>query len=184
MKNFLQIPGFVDTAPLLLALQQHPELWNANSGRRDDLSPHVDTSDIWLRYNALENLGDDYKAYTGEHDSVWLPAFKDLPQFRPVIFSLMARCEAVRLGGVLITKIPAGKSVKPHADTGWHPTYYNVKLYVPLQTNSQCVNRVEDERVAMAAGDIWYFDNTVEHEVVNGGERDRITLIICLKVDK
>lgn len=184
MKFFQQIANGVDIVPLALALARQPELWNAHAERHErDGSPHAGTSDIWVRYNDIENLAQGYDKFTGEHDSVWHEAYAKLPQLRPLIFGLMARCEAVRLGGVLITKIPAGGHVRPHVDRGWHPEYYNTKIYVPILSNHQCVNRVEDETVVMAAGDAWYFNNTVEHEVINGGDSERITLIICMRCD-
>jgi hypothetical protein len=184
MKHFKLITTGVDVMPLAMALQRQPELWNAHNERKEfEQSSHVGTSDIWVRYNDLKNLEQDYEKFTSEHDSVWHPAYYALPQIRPIVFGLMARLEAVRLGGVLITKIPAGGRVLPHADKGWHPEYYNVKLYVPIQANPRCVNRVGDETVVMAPGDVWYFNNLVEHEVTNDGADDRITLIICMRCD-
>lgn len=184
MNNFLKLGGSVDTSALSVALQLQPGLWNAHAERKEYAnSPHKAASDIWLRYNDLDNLKDGYKKFTEQHDSVWHPAAKMLPQVRDIVFDLMARCEAERLGGILITKIPAGQRVLPHIDRGWHPEYYNVKLYVPLQSNERCVNRVEDERVVMRVGEVWYFDNTKEHEVINDGDTDRVTLIICLRSD-
>jgi hypothetical protein len=47
-----------------------------------------------------------------------------------------------------------------------------------------CINRVENEQVAMAPGEAWYFDNTKEHEVVNDGPDDRISLIISIRCEK
>lgn len=93
----------------------------------------------------------------------------------------MARVQASHLGGVLITRIPAGGRILPHADKGWHPEFYNCKLYVVLESNPKCVFRVEDERVVMNQGDVWRIDNTKEHEVVNDGETERMTLIICMR---
>nr|WP_277397728.1 aspartyl/asparaginyl beta-hydroxylase domain-containing protein [Paraburkholderia sp. Ac-20347] len=107
-----------------------------------------------------------------------------MPQVRPIVFGLMARVEGTRLGGVMITKIPPGGSVKPHCDDNWHVHHYNTKLYVVLESNPQCWNRVEDERVAMAPGEVWYFDNTKEHEVVNEGDTDRTTLVICIRCER
>lgn len=185
MRHFVKLDCRVETDALLVALQMQPELWSAHEGRRNyEQSPHRETSDIWLRYNDISKLGDDYVAWTAQHDSTWLPAAARLPQLRPIVFPLMARCEAVRLGGMLITRIPPGKRVYPHIDKGWHPDYYNLKLYVPLAANEHCVNRVEDEAVVMRVGECWYFDNTREHEVINNGATERISLIICLRVDK
>jgi aspartyl/asparaginyl beta-hydroxylase (cupin superfamily) len=33
----------------------------------------------------------------------------------------------------------------------------------------------------MAAGEVWWFDNTVEHEVVNNSADDRIVLICDIR---
>ncbi len=183
MKNFLLIAQGIDTLPIKLALQVHPELWNVHNERKEfEHSSHKATSDIWLRYNDRKNLTDSYEKFTAEHESVWYPA-SDLLPLKPLVFGLMSRCMATRLGGVLITKIPAGGKVLPHIDTGWHPEYYNVKLYVPIQTNPHVVNLVEEEAVVMNEGECWYFDNTKLHSVENNGDDDRITLIICLRVE-
>lgn len=183
MKNFMKIAD-VDVMPLRLALLQHPELWNQNAVRKvAPGTPHAAMSDIWVRYNddtECRKTG-DYSKFNDAHDPIWYPAYYALPQLRPLIFWLMSRVEATRLGGVLITKIPPGGRIAPHADKGWHVEHYNTKLYVVLQANPQCVNRVEDESVLMQAGEVWFFDNTKEHEVVNDGDDDRITLIICMR---
>lgn len=181
MKNFLFIAGGIDVLPVALALQMQPELWNQHDNRKKYVgSSHVGTSDIWVRYNDLKNLDKGYDIFTGEHDSVWHPTADKLPQLRPIIFDVMRRCEATRLGGVLITKIPAGGHVLPHADAGWHPEYYDLKVYVPIISNPHVINRVEDETVVMAPGDAWYFNNLKEHEVINSGTTERVTLIICM----
>lgn len=182
MKHFMHIASGIDVLPLGIALQLQPELWNNHNDRKDfDGSAHKCTSDIWVRYNDLKNLDQGYEKYTEEHDSVWHSAYTKLPQLRPIVFGLMARCEATRLGGVLITKIPAGGRVLPHVDSGWHPEKFNLKIYVPIQTNQHVVNIVEDEKVIMSKGDAWYFDNTKTHSVENNGNDDRITLIICME---
>jgi mannose-6-phosphate isomerase-like protein (cupin superfamily) len=182
MNHFQQIMGGIDVLPLLMAIKLKPELWDAQTLRKDrPNNAHKQTQDIWIRYNDPDLVNEP--DYTEEHMSVWHPAYFELPQLRPIIFGLMARLEATQLGGILITKIPPKGSVLPHIDKGWHPEYYPLKLYIPLQTNAQCVNRCEDEMVTMKTGDCWYFCNTVEHEVINEGNEDRITLIICLRTE-
>lgn len=187
MSNLIKIGGGIDTAPAVLAIARQPGLWNRHTIRTEgEGNPHADVSDIWLRYNDIKpyKAKDDFTGFNDAHDPVWYPEWYALPQLRPIVFGLMARVEGTRLGGVMITKIPAGGRVLPHADDSWHVRHYNTKLYVPLQTNPQCWNRVEDERVVMAPGDVWYFDNTKEHEVVNEGEIDRMTLIVCIRCEK
>lgn len=186
MKNFLHIASGINVTPLAMAISLQPELWNNHNHRKEfEGTAHACTSDIWVRYKDIGGMDGDYAKFTdGPHESAWYPAYEKLPQVRSIIFGLMAKCEAVRLGGVLITRIPPGGHVLPHTDRGWHPEYYNTKVYVPLASNPQCVNRVEDEHVVMAAGDAWYFNNTVDHEVINNGPTERITLIVCMRTDK
>jgi hypothetical protein len=182
MNNFQRIAQNIDVIPLLLAIKLQPELWDAHGLRRErPLSPHYSAPDIWVRYNAPEKINEP--DFTEEHYPIWYPSYQKLPQLRALIFPLMARLEATHLGGVLITKIPPGKSILPHTDRGWHPEFYSTKLYIPLQTNPDCINRVENETAVMKTGECWYFNNTVEHEVINNGSDDRITLIICMRTE-
>lgn len=187
MNHLVPIARGIDTAPLLLAIARQPKLWNRHTIRKTaEGTPHSEMSDIWLRYNDEKPFKEsgDWSGFNDPHDPIFYPEWYMLPQVRPLVFAMMARVEATRLGGVMITKIPAGGRIAPHADEGWHATYYNTKLYVVLQSNPQCVNRVEDEKIAMAPGEVWYFDNTREHEVVNDGPDDRITLIVCMRCEK
>ena len=138
--------------------------------------------DIWVRYRAEEEFDPEKpEEFISPHFSVWYPAYYALMQLRPIIFGMMARVEGTHLGGVLITRIPAGGHIESHADKGWHPEFYNTKLYLPIATNDQCWFRVEDEKVVMKTGDIWWLDNTVEHEIANEGETERMTLIVCTR---
>lgn len=176
MMNFLKIAEGVDVVPLLLDLQRNPKLWDANRERKDRAnSPHVEMSDIWVRH--VEKP----EEFSNPHFPIWYPAFVKLPSIRKMIFDAMSRVQASHLGGVLITRIPAGGRILPHADKGWHPEFYNCKLYVVLESNPQCIFRVEEECVPMNQGDVWRIDNTKEHEVVNNGNTERMTLIICMR---
>lgn len=176
MKNFLRIAEGVDVVPLLLEIQRRPELWDANKDRKEyESTPHGEMSDIWIRH------AESKEAFHGPHFAKWYPAFRELPSVRKLIFDSMSRVQASHLGGVLITRVPAGCAILPHSDNGWHPEFYNCKLYVVLETNPKCWFRVEDEVVAMKQGDVWRIDNTKEHEVVNDGDSERMTLIICMR---
>lgn len=178
MRNFLQIASGVDVLPLLLQINLHPELWNANRERKDAPgSPHSEMDDIWVRH------AESREEFDGPHFAKWYPAYRELPSVRKMIFDAMARVQATHLGGVLITRIPPGGKIAAHTDFGWHPEFYNCKLYVVLASNQECIFRVEDERVAMETGDVWRIDNTKEHEVLNAGATERMTLIICTRVE-
>jgi hypothetical protein len=187
MKHLRLIADGIDVLPLNMQLQRHPELWDVHQERRiAPGSPHAEMSDIWVRYNESEpyRARGDFTGFNDLHIPVWYPAWHKLPALRPIVFGLAARLEAVMIGGILITKIPRGGAIAPHADAGWHPEYFNTKVYVVLQSNPHCSNRVEDESVVMKPGEAWYFDNTKEHEVNNLGADDRITLIVCLRCEE
>lgn len=173
----------VNVSPIKMALQLHPELWDANPYRKlGENSPHKSMQDIWVRANdnTKANEAGDYSHFNDVHYPIFYPAWGMLP-LRQIVVGLMAKMEAINLGTILITKIPPGGKILPHIDPGWNAEYFNCKLYVPIQANPQCWNRCEDEVVVMREGDVWYFNNQVEHEVQNNGSDDRITLIICLK---
>lgn len=186
MRNFLKVCDGLNVEPLNLALKQRPHLWDQKIYRKKNYtSPHQAMQDIWVRYNDDTEAAktDDYSKFFDMHYPVWYPVINDLPMIRNMALHLMAKMGATHLGGVLITKIPPGGKIAPHVDKDWHATFYNCKLYVPLQTNPQCFNRCEDEYVVMNTGDCWYFNNAVEHEVQNNGSDDRMTLIICMRVE-
>lgn len=166
----------IDVAPLYVALTLHPELWDTDRMRTAPVdSPHHDVSDIYVRYAA------DPKAQ-GPHESVWYPCADVLP-VKPLVYDLMRFVEGNRLGGVLITKIPPGKSVKPHIDRGWHAeTYRKFCIQVKSAPGQQFV--VEDESLEAEPGDLYEFRNEYLHHVTNPTDQDRISLIVCIQTDR
>lgn len=178
MRNFLKVAEGIDVLPLLLELQRQPELWDMHRERKDTAgTPHSEMSDIWIRH------AESRSEFERPHFARWYPAYQRLPSARKIIFDAMARVQATHLGGVLITRIPPHGKIDAHTDVGWHPSFYNCKLYVVLESNPSCIFRVEDERVAMQQGEAWRIDNTKEHDVVNDGETERMTLIICMRCE-
>jgi hypothetical protein len=92
----------------------------------------------------------------------------------------MTMVDGERLGGVLLTRIKAGKSCYPHADPGWHARHYR-KFAVQIQSAPGQFFCFEGERLEPMPGDVYEFDNSHTHWVTNDTEHDRITLIVCIK---
>lgn len=184
MKFFLKVAE-VDVGPLNSELDANPSLWDQHNWRRTrDGTPHSGMSDIWVRYNRFDKL--DQKnpaAFNAEHDSVWYPAYYVLPALKDIIFPLMKIVDGERLGGVLITRIPPGCGIEKHTDKSWHVDYYD-KFYVSLQSQPGARFFCGDDILEPSTGDIWRFDNRLEHWVKNDSEKDRITLIVCVKTEK
>lgn len=163
-------------APLVQALRDHPEYWNEHTQRTERAeSPHHDVSDIFVRYAADPNE-------QGPHESVWYPCADVLP-VKPYVFSVMSLVEGECLGGVLITKIPAGCDVKPHIDKGWHASKYR-KFCVQVQSAPGQKFIVDGESLEPKPGDLYEFRNEYLHHVINPTEHDRISMIVCVQTPK
>ncbi len=169
--------------PLLLDLHRQPELWNRHTARTGGPGSFAGTDDIWVRFRDPSELT-SAASFAEPFTPVWYDAWFALPHLRPLVFSLMARVEAVQLGGVLITRVPAGQQVAPHDDRGrWHPSFFTTKAYLPLLTNDRCYSTCEDERLVMPPGSVWLFDNLKTHSTVNEGDTDRVTLIVSMRCE-
>lgn len=176
MKKIQLLAGGADMAPLVQGLESPPELWNADTMRTESPdSPHHQVSDIFVRYAA------DPKAQ-GPHESIWYPC-ADLIPVKDHVFNVMSFVEGERLGGVLITKIPAGCDVKPHIDRGWHADHYR-KFCVQVHSAPGQKFVVDDEELEARPGDLYEFRNSFMHYVINPSDEDRISLIICIQTSK
>lgn len=181
MPHASRIAAGIDVAGALAQIDAAPELWGQYPTRTEGQSPHRESQDIWLRFRAWEDLTDRSK-YGEPHFAVWYPAWHMLPALHPIVFDMMRLVEAEYVGGVLLTRIPAGARIHTHHDRGsWHAEWLSTKLYVVLRANERCINRYEDERYTMAAGEAWRFDNLIPHSVENNGESERIALIITMR---
>ena len=174
MSHIHKVRSGMNVGPLFDALQASPHLWDQTPDRTNpENSPHHGLSDIYIRYSAKSPLDRE------PHDSVWYPAADVLP-VKDLIFQLMHDVHGERLGGVLITKIPAGKMCKPHHDGGWHAGYYE-KFGIQIQSAPGQAFCFEGESLETEPGDVFWFDNAHTHWVTNDTPHDRITLIVTLK---
>jgi hypothetical protein len=154
--------------------------WDAYRHRTHGESPHRELSDIWVRYNPIENFNGDMQQFNAEHVSQWYPVIAQIPEARHLSLAIAEDFGAKRLGAVLITKIPAHKQCYPHIDQGWHAQYYE-KFALQIKGNKEQSFHVEDEMLRTQSGDLFWFDNAHTHWVLNPSDEDRITMIVCLR---
>lgn len=187
MRYFTKLDSGIDVAPLVSALDAHPELWDANGFRKNGQgTPHSRMSDIWVRYNDVSPYAarGDYAGFNDAHVPIWYPAYDVLrEQLDPLLFPLMQRVSGEMLGGILITRIPAGEGIAPHVDRGWHVEYYD-KFYLSLRSAPGAIFQCGEEFINPAPGDLYHFDNRLEHWVKNESDSDRMTLIVCIRADR
>ncbi len=167
----------IDVGPLLHAITLHPELWNENTLRTQHPgTAHADVDDIWVWFNDT----DDQSAVPDDKEVIPYPAWEKLPQIRPLVYDLARRVEGVRLGRVIITRLPPGKRITAHVDGGAPADYYT-RYQIVLQCLPGCIFNAGDESASFRAGEVWYIDNKQTHSVVNGSADDRIVVIVDIR---
>ncbi|CAB3731161.1 aspartyl/asparaginyl beta-hydroxylase domain-containing protein [Paraburkholderia rhynchosiae] len=195
MKNFMKLAQ-VDVTPLMLAIRRRPELWQEDTFLRHyPQGPFGETESIMLRFPKIADFSRDktgrkmekYKQNLlpgyDQHESEDKPAFKVLTEARPIVFALMGSVQGERLGRVMINKIVPGGRIFPHADTPVHAEYYS-RFHVVLQSQPGVIFRCDDEQVYMATGEVWWFNNKLEHEVINNSADDRIHMIVDIRTSR
>lgn len=179
MKNILTVARNINIMPLLLQLYRNPQLWNQRTERteRED-SPHHQVDDIWVRYG-----GGSYEESQQAHESVWLDPACVLTEAKSHARAIMGLVGGDALGGILITRIPPGGNVLPHKDFGWHAETYD-KFALQVASHQQQAFCYEDGQHVTAPGDLYWFNNQAEHWVINDSPVERITMIVCVKMEK
>ncbi len=167
----------INILPLLWELQSNPCVWNQHKARTESPdSPHYGLDDIWVRF-AQEGI--EYQDIP--HSSIWYPATEKLPSVKELIFSVMRFVQGESLGGVLITRIPAGAECKRHIDGGWHARNYE-KFAISIAAHPSQEFCFDDAKLITRPGELFWFDNQYPHWVTNPTDEARITLIMSIKV--
>ena len=192
MKNFLCIATGVPVTPLLSAIYRMDKahgIWKADTYLRDyPQGPFGNTDSIILRFpdrsvhETEEALKEHIQGFD-QHENVDQSVFKLLPEARPLIFDLMAAVRGERLGRCMINRLNPGGVIYPHADTPVHADYWD-RHHIILKSQPGSVFRCGTEKVFMNTGDVWWFDNSIEHEVINNSADERIHLIVDIRTAK
>ena len=165
----------LDFMPALVELSQS-KAWGTIPFRTSyEGSAHKEVEDIVLRYPILEEPEDAFDAISCIPYDPWY----DLPEIRKIVFDTMRAFEGVQLGKVVVTNLPAGGKIRPHIDEG-----VANEVYTRLQLNlfGECEFTVGEETVTMKGGELWVFDNQLEHSVVNNTDKERVALIIDILI--
>lgn len=192
MKNFLRIATGVRVMDLMLAIQRLEKshgVWREDTYLRDyPQGPFMHTESIILRFpsrsvHETEEALRSHEANFDQHENIDQPVFKSLPEARPLVFNLMAAVQGERLGRVMINKLMPGGMIYPHADTPVHAEYWD-RFHIVLQSAPGSNFRAGDEWVHMATGEVWWFNNRIEHEVINNSDTERVHMIVDIRTSK
>jgi hypothetical protein len=183
IKTHLCVTESLDVLPLQQELLEHYNEFDKYEYRRTfPNSPHAQMQDIWARYNDVRpfEAKGSLEGFEAEHDSIWYPVIDKIPSVKKVVFDLMRIVDGERLGGVLITKLPANGHIARHTDAGWHAQYYD-KFYVPILNSKGSIFGFDDGVIEPELGQAWWFDNSNPHWVDNKSDTDRIAMIVCIR---
>lgn len=192
MSNFQRIASGQNIMPLMLAIARRPDLWKADTYLRDyPQGPFGEVESIMLRFpeKRVFEQEEEVAAYkSGEHffdqhESIDYPAYPMLPEARAIVMSLFAAVAGERLGRVMINKIKPGGVIFPHADTPEHVKYYS-RFHVVLQSEPGVKFRCGDEWAYWETGSVFWFNNALEHEVLNESPVDRIHMVVDARCSK
>jgi hypothetical protein len=145
----------------------------------------------WVRHFVTQNYEGDWTVLplrapaTASHPVQMI--YSDPACDRYADTPLMGGCPAIAaalgafecpLESVRLMRLGAGSVIKTHCDHDLDVEHGRVRLHVPIVTNPEVDFRLNGERVALSEGECWYLRLSDPHSVRNGGDRDRIHLVI------
>lgn len=194
MRNFLRIATGVNVTPLMLALARRPELWTEDTFLRHyPQGPFGQIDSVMLRFpQKIVFDGEDQEEKLAlykqnmlpgfdQHESIDYPAYALLPEARAIVMNVFAAVAGERLGRVMVNRIAPGGRIFPHADTPEHADYFR-RFHVVLQSEPGVIFRAGDEQTYWETGSVFWFNNKLDHEVINNSAVDRIHMVIDAKV--
>lgn len=192
MRNFHRIAQGINVTPLMLAIARRPDVWKEDTYLRDyPQGPFGEVDSIILRFpqkRVFEQQAEVEAYKRGEHvfdqhENVDQPVYAAFPEARPIVMNVFAAVAGERLGRVMINRIAPGGRIFPHADTPEHTEYYS-RFHVVLQSAPGVVFRAGNESPYWETGACFWFNNKLEHEVVNNSGIDRIHMVIDARCSK
>ncbi|MGE9314953.1 aspartyl/asparaginyl beta-hydroxylase domain-containing protein [Niabella sp. CJ426] len=104
-------------------------------------------------------------------------------KYFPSVNSLL-RSFGCPVQSVRFLNLKAGACIKPHRDRELAFEMGEARLHFPIITNPDVAFFVEDNRLNMQAGECWYINANLTHQVHNNGNTDRVHLVVdCLVND-
>ena len=174
MRNFHRLAQNLAVSPLLATLMRHPELWDQDRVRTTiPEGPHAQASDILLRFG--KPSVDDTGPFENRPSMTLLEA-------KGTVLGIMQLVGGSELGRVIITRLPPGARILPHADEGIYAQRMT-RHQIMIQCLPGNVFRCGEESISPTTGDLFWFNSSLEHEVINNSQDDRIAMIVDCRIE-
>jgi hypothetical protein len=106
------------------------------------------------------------------------PLLAQAGYFQEVLAAFQCPLYAVRL-----MNLTPGSAIKPHSDHDLGAQFGKARLHVPVTTNPRVEFWLRGELVVLREGECWYLDLSGTHSVTNGGETDRVHLVLDVEIN-
>lgn len=155
-------------------------------------------SDLWkVHYNTAHYEGGwtilPLRSINGSIDniiSIHSTSAETIPAYKDAV--LLEQCNYIRSvldffecekTAVRLMKLHAGAVIKEHSDHDMSFEDGEVRLHIPVITNTAVEFFLADERILMQEGECWYMNLTLKHRINNNSNIDRVHLVIDCKVN-
>lgn len=186
LRNFQKIADF-DVAAFKERLVLLDHLFSeANPGLKPgELGySHKDTNIIMCRYAPMApDIATNVKEQENTKNNLFAVDYEGRGAFMdvldPLIYKLFTLIKGTHLGGIGIIRLPAGRKIEKHYDLGLSAQFYqrfHITIHGPEECLFICGEGEDEERVAMRDGEVWWFACKKLHSVINGSDRDRVSI--------
>ena len=166
--NALKLPFQFDTALIKEEIAQFSQ-----EDYYDIYNPSVSLKTLWSKH-LIEPFGGP------DREPEFLPneALRKCPYLLSILDSFKCKKETYR-----IHSLHAGEHIKAHRDIGYSLEHGKIRLHIPIQTDNKVEIIINEERIQMRAGECWYCNFHLTHEVNNHSPNPRIHLIMDCMVN-
>lgn len=140
----------------------------------------------WLNLRKLANHGDDiilrYQPVQGVmHPMTIMSSLECVDYFTQSLFpktmELVNQTFEQPIGRVVFARLNPGDKISEHTDEGQYSESTD-RFHFVLTTNPEVIMSSGNETHHIDPGEIWWFNNHIDHSVVNNGTTSRIHLIV------
>lgn len=105
-------------------------------------------------------------------------ALKKCPYILSILETFKCKKETFR-----IHTLDPKSNIKPHRDFGFSFESGKTRIHIPVETNDDVLLLLNDKPIKMKAGETWYCDFSIKHEVQNNSTKPRTHLIMDCMVN-